>query len=1321
MSKIIFYFFNQNRHLSTVAFLMLQFLVVVPINGQPSNKELKDKSDKLFAEGVEKYNLKQYEEAIPLFRECVLTDSIIYDANSSRLGYASMWLASCHFALGDVETAKSISDYYMVEPIDRRLTIKSDSISDLIYPILYENGNGESATPLIQEVLRLEKEELGEHNVWVGNTYSIYGYALLLIGHTNEAIDSYKRGLSIIGALCGENSKPYAYILSDMVSAYSTTGDYLSAYSNASKLLDIYKVQSINDTTIYYTAIATCGDYLLNQGKYKESIPYLSESLEILSNMNLEKSSDYAVTLSGLGRAQLLIGEKKKAKETLEHSYFLLRSITDSFDKRYLIQCMDYLSQANFANGDTLASVNLNKEAIALFESETVEKNYLYPELYFNLWNIFESLRKPKEAHMFAEKAIYNYRLLGCEDINYASLLYRYSNCVSKENNIKYAIELASEALSYMENDSNAPDSVLVMYRCQLANHYSNNGDMDSAYYYAQAALRDINSKFESPSLNYIHTLSMIAPILWFSGKREESLKTYQEALALVMASHPDTESHFGILSGYAIICQLSGLYTKAVDIQKEVVRLAEKLYGKSSDAYSDAIAKFLQYSSVTNDVTELQRMINRSTMNVSEHAEMTLQNIRQQVIFAVQHGDIPKAETLITNACEDIGKGPSGMSADYALLLMLQAELYNSIGKSTDALSSLKQAYDIETNLFGKEKFEKYYFSYWNLLGAANVNLKRWNEAEAAFNKSIAAAKLLFGENHMEYLLPQAVLAAIKGQKGDVEGAAKQMSTLFNTLREQIFRQFATMSSSERLAFWSQVSMVFNPGMPFFAYESHNSNHYGDGYNALLLSKGLLLNTEQEIAQLLIKNKDEKGLELYNRLLMMQQRLNSLHVNNTSKSMEEADSLREVIKHGERELVAISSAYGDYTSNLSFSWQDVKHSLKGNDVAIEFADFYDQEGNNLYVAFVLNGNMETPQIVKLFDYSDFSCLNSSGYYKADSLYNLVWKPLEPFIFKDSRIFFSPQGVLNSIALESLPSNNGIPMSNIYSVYRLSSTRELCKDNPLNKKMAAVLYGGIDYNVENELSFGRETDKLNSLYGNKKDVAQIRGAISDELPPLPGTKIEVDSIANSFTLADRPVRIFTSEKATESSVCSLSSGKYNILHIATHGYYLSSSESQGSILSILSRHGFAENQEDLTLLRSGLFFAGANTTLSSEIILNSDNDGILTAKEVANIDLSTFDMVSLSACKTGLGDVSGEGVFGIQRGFKKAGVKSLLMSLWNVDDRATCALMTEFYKCWLSGLSKYDALESAKSMVKSVKGWEDPKYWAAFILLDGLN
>ena len=172
-----------------------------------------------------------------------------------------------------------------------------------------------------------------------------------------------------------------------------------------------------------------------------------------------------------------------------------------------------------------------------------------------------------------------------------------------------------------------------------------------------------------------------------------------------------------------------------------------------------------------------------------------------------------------------------------------------------------------------------------------------------------------------------------------------------------------------------------------------------------------------------------------------------------------------------------------------------------------------------------------------------------------------------------------------------------------------------------------------------------------------------------------------------------------------------------VLHIATHGFFEPVDNS--------AKKKFDSNlsfDEVNNLSRSGLFMAGAQNFLNGEEIPNDADDGILTAQEISTLDLRGVDLVALSACETAKGDITSDGVLGLQRGFKKAGVNSILMSLWNVDDDATCRLMTEFYANWLGKkMSKHSALEAAKQTVRLTHGWENPKYWSAFILLDGLD
>jgi len=144
-----------------------------------------------------------------------------------------------------------------------------------------------------------------------------------------------------------------------------------------------------------------------------------------------------------------------------------------------------------------------------------------------------------------------------------------------------------------------------------------------------------------------------------------------------------------------------------------------------------------------------------------------------------------------------------------------------------------------------------------------------------------------------------------------------------------------------------------------------------------------------------------------------------------------------------------------------------------------------------------------------------------------------------------------------------------------------------------------------------------------------------------------------------------------------------------------------------------------QSEEDKAMSCSGLLFAGANLALDTEdrSAFPAGDDGILTAKEVSRLDFKGLDLVVLSACQTGLGEVTGEGVFGLQRGFKKAGAQTIIMSLWEVDDYATRLFMTEFFKDLTNGKTKREAFLAALDFVKAKN--PDPKYWAAFVMVDG--
>ena len=205
--------------------------------------------------------------------------------------------------------------------------------------------------------------------------------------------------------------------------------------------------------------------------------------------------------------------------------------------------------------------------------------------------------------------------------------------------------------------------------------------------------------------------------------------------------------------------------------------------------------------------------------------------------------------------------------------------------------------------------------------------------------------------------------------------------------------------------------------------------------------------------------------------------------------------------------------------------------------------------------------------------------------------------------------------------------------------------------------------------------------------------------------------------------------LYSGEEGTEGSFKGLSGKGVNMLHLSTHGMYVEpenikqkKQELNYDFLELITNDDDPV-KEDIVLTHSFLVMSGGNSLSRREAIVSGMNDGILTAFEISQLDLSSVDIVALSACETGLGDIENGGVFGLQRGFKKAGVKTILMSLDKVDDEATKILMVEFYRNLMSGKSKHQSLKDAQAYLRQVDNgkYDKPEYWTSFILLDGLN
>jgi CHAT domain-containing protein len=271
------------------------------------------------------------------------------------------------------------------------------------------------------------------------------------------------------------------------------------------------------------------------------------------------------------------------------------------------------------------------------------------------------------------------------------------------------------------------------------------------------------------------------------------------------------------------------------------------------------------------------------------------------------------------------------------------------------------------------------------------------------------------------------------------------------------------------------------------------------------------------------------------------------------------------------------------------------------------------------------------------------------------------------------RVFFAPNNLLSNIAVEYLKVGEKT-FFETREVYRLSSTKELCREYKPIKGKRICLFGDIDYDLS--------------------DVSAKRGAVS--FGRLEYSKQEIDGIVSSVSKRYK-VDMYNGKKATEMNFKKVPMHSPSILHISSHGEYW----------------GDSKMTMDEAMENSILAFSGINVSDQPE-----DNDGMVSAADVANMNLRQCELAVLSACETGLGGLGADGVFGLQRGFKNAGVHTLLMSLKSVYDESTALLMVEFYKGLAEGMSKREALVKAQKKLRSQQTYSKGEYWAPFILLD---
>lgn len=526
----------------------------------------------------------------------------------------------------------------------------------------------------------------------------------------------------------------------------------------------------------------------------------------------------------------------------------------------------------------------------------------------------------------------------------------------------------------------------------------------------------------------------------------------------------------------------------------------------------------------------------------------------------------------------------------------------------------------------------------------------------------------------------------------------------------------------------------------------------------------------EQNITEIenLILTRVQRSNRYY--LALSEQFAHELYKNNPSPSCYIC-YLKIHFKKGHRKLADQLYVYSARKERTPLRWQQVRNELTDGEVSVEFVAFRDAASTDLqYAALLLRKGFASPQYVQLCTQNQLNEVLLKG--TADdelylqnlyspiagveqpTLYELIWKPLLPFLKNTRKIYYAPAGDLHRINLAAISPGEGVPpLQDKFRFVLINSTRSLVNTySEMAERLAslpdikmpcffgatvpngfparffgnieldyygpdvdannreAVLYGSINYDLD---SLAIRAPIRENVYaprsgrGDGKSHRRRNFIKGEDWEYLFGTKTEIESILALLQGSGYKVRVLEGNNATEESFKKLSASGVSprVLHIATHGFFFSDTTSQ-------------DTEEQMN--RSGLILAGANYAWKAGTPLSGREDGILSAFEISHTNLRSTELVVLSACETGLGYiVNNEGVFGLQRAFKQAGVKNLLVSLWSIPDNATQVLMTEFYRnCLERNMPMPEALKSAQKWMRNQQGYENPYFWAGFVLLE---
>lgn len=1110
------------------------------------------------------------------------------------------------------------------------------------------------------------------------------------------------------------------------------------------------------------------GSFYFELGYPEDAAPLFRESYRLGNQVFGAEHSDTLMIASRLADLYSEEGQYDQAQALLEKILVGNRKTLGADDSETLA-VMVQLAQIYEAQGAYESAEDLIQQALTGYEKklgvdhpETLATREKLASVYMTQARFSDA--EPLFQSVFEKKKI----LLGEEDRETIFTMGNLGEMYRRMARFDESEALFTQAIALLQQSAGEDDPDLFEMKGNLGQLYQNQGRYSEAetlflqvWEYDRQTLGD-----EHP--NTIIDLNNLAGIYRARGFYGKAEQAYQQALSNMIdvmgEKHPESIS---LMNNLALLLENQGLYDKSEPLFKTALRNAQAILGEKHPttlALMNNLASL--YESQGNfeksEPLYFNTIIQNEAVYGKEHPN-TIAGVNNLGYLYLIQQKYEKAEPLFKRVLENWEEKLGERHQKTLKALNNLARVYHKQGKLDEAETMFARALRLRKEVLG-EKHPDVVRSMVDTAGLY-ISQNRNDDAENLLIETIALSEEILGDKHQYTFEAMIALAGLYEKTGQLDKALPTRLKAFDRRTDFFERVLWAAGENTRQAYIE----LHKPEQDRFLNLLATVNNKKAARLALhtsLKRKGLLLKISSEINKIIQMTHSPELAAKAEALNQKRKELASLTLSGpTDESPKEfrvkTASLEEELYELQAELGRASTIY--HVTSKPVSVDKVFDNLDTADVLVDYLT-YNDNGMKM-MAVVAQSDPEKCFVwwnckhnrIEMVPLGDLKPIQEMVTYFREAIqdedaeeeellgtgsdiFAMIWEPLQDFIGDKKSIYIVPDSALHLLPFDAMIDENGNYMIQDYDLKILSSSRDLVVASLPDAEGDFMILAGPDYDLDDErvkskkvairgkrsaVSNGMRVAShgLRSLSFEPLDGAELEGKtikkVSDAFEKLEGAEEEGRGIQQVAKKGNANSVIYLQREAEEAQLRSISRAP-KMLHIATHGFFLQEEERLKKRLLSLNRGGVMSTPPpgDNPLLRAGLAFAGINSNAPFLGELDTNNDGVLTAMEVLSLDLAGTQLVVLSACETGVGEIhAGEGVYGLRRSFQEAGVKSVVNSLWPVSDEGTRRLMTEFYTQMFKGVPAREALKIAQLALLDSE-WNHPYYWAPFVLVE---